>query len=156
MIIHLITIATTIIIAILIKNKRPLKLRFIILLLTNIIFIKLTFNSGRSWIPLLFIILFTGGILLIFIILSSIIPNQKSKKFKPKIKIIIFIIINIALREKLIRKETEILNQIKSFLTSGINIIWITTVILIYFLRSIIYINTEETPLRTIQCWKKN
>lgn len=134
------------------NSKNPIKIRLLILLSVSIIFSVLRTNTGNVWFPLLFFVLFTGGILIIFIILSSILPNEKALKRKmPKILIIWIIVWSLIERKKEIFFPRDH-NIIKGTLTSGIIFPFITLTILIYFFRSIRFNNREEYSIRSFQC----
>lgn len=138
-------------------TKNPIKTRFFILTLSSISFLLIKLETRNTWFPLLFFLLFNGGILLIFIILSSIIPNEKSIKIKT-LKLLTLISITIILYTISIKIQTQKsnFNQIKRFLTSTIRISLIIVLILLYFFNTARIIKIEESPIRSLLCWKKN
>ena len=133
------------------KSTNPVKVRTFILFLRIIIFFTIYFKSSQTWIPILILLLFIGGIIIIFIILSSILPNEKTIKIKNLYLIILPIFLAIILKESTF--PTEKLNtEIKSFLSTGINFYTILLLILIYFLASISILSVEQSPIRSISC----
>lgn len=135
------------------NSKNPIKTRFLILRIRFLMFISLKLQKGEVWFPLIFFLLFTGGILIIFMILSSISPNEKSYKMKiPKIAIIVIILLSTIPRVKEFPRRTNI-SQTKRILTSGIFYQIITIVILLYFFRSININKREGYSIRSFQCY---
>lgn len=133
------------------NSNNPIKARFFILTAAGAILFITRSNTGIVWIPLIFFILFTGGILIIFIILSSVLPNEKTIKIKySKVFTAITIILIWPLRKNL---ETNLISRrVKRFISSGINLIFIMRVIIIYFFISININSIERTSIRSIQC----
>lgn len=133
------------------NSNNPIKTRFSILISASCIFLFLKINSSTIWIPLIFFILFTGGILIIFIILSSVLPNEKTIKVKYS-KVVIILIILLSFSSIKINGIEGIHGQMKRFISSGLNLIVITLIILIYFFNAINLNSKEETPMRSLQC----
>lgn len=69
----------------LITCNNPVKIRLMLTTISFIIIVIIKEMSGMSWIPLILSMLFTGGILIMFIILSSITPNEPIKKNKKRL-----------------------------------------------------------------------
>jgi hypothetical protein len=136
-----------------VKSKNPIKTRFFILISAGLIFLVLKIETGIVWIPLIFFLLFTGGILLIFMILSSVLPNEKTIKIKfSKVRILVLALVAIIPRSFIRGGKEELESHIKRFLSSGTNIILITRIILLYFFNSIQINTTEEYSMRSLQC----
>lgn len=152
--IRLIIILTIYIIFIFYTISNPVKISIRLIFLRITIFNSIFLISGIRWFPLIFCLLFIGGILMIFLILSSLIPNEKIKKNKINknmmlISIIIAILINLNWKIKI----NEISwTQRKIFLINNLNIATITILILIYFLIFIILNIKEKVSLRIIRC----
>lgn len=136
---------------IIINSRNPIKTSFSILISASVIFFYVKITSGITWLPLIFFILFTGGILMIFIILSSVLPNEKTIKVKYSKRIRLTILITTLIVSKY-ESIPIIATQTKRFLTSGLNLILITAIILAYFFNSINLNSNEETPMRSLQC----
>lgn len=145
----LITAITFLIIA---NAKNPIKIRILILIGTSIIFLLIHLNTGNVWFPLIFFILFTGGILIIFIILASILPNEKVWKIKtPKTFITWFFLATlIGIQKNTVFKRNFI--DLKSILSSGVVFTLITLIILVYFFTSIRLNRAEQYSIRSFQC----
>lgn len=138
---------------VIIASSNPIKTRFYILISARIIFLLLKLNTGSTWMPLIFFILFAGGILVIFIILASVLPNEKIFKLKfNKVRVTMLILI-LLLTQRNNKYLTISRSQIKSFLTCSLNITLIITLILIYFFYSINLNTKEEYSIRSLQCW---
>lgn len=145
---------TLVISRMILATKNPVKIRTILVGLRIILFTIMTIYSGNTWFPLIFHLLFSGGILMIFIILSSIIPNEKTKKIKIKLLTTIILIIRyFNLRKRNIKISR--FQEIKIFLNNRININFIITLIIIYFITFLFILRKENLPIRTIKCYKK-
>lgn len=110
-------------------------------------------KTSIIWYPLLYFLIFIGGILLIFIILSSILPNEKNKiSIKSLIKFAFFLPIIFLL---LIKKESIILRvrikTTKAILDSRRRSLFLILAMLIYFFGAIILISEEEAPIRRVE-----
>lgn len=135
------------------NSKNPIKTRFLILGIRFLIFVSLKLQKGEVWFPLIFFLLFTGGILIMFMILSSISPNEKSYKMKiSKFAIIVIILVSVIPRMKEFPRRTNI-PQTKRILTSGVFYQIITIVILLYFFSSININKREGYSIRSFQCY---
>lgn len=60
--------------------KTPIKIMRFMVAARLIVFISAWYNAATSWLPLIYFLIFTGGITLLFIMVSSILPNEKSRK----------------------------------------------------------------------------
>lgn len=151
----IVRITIIIIILILINSNNPIKTRFIILSSSALIFLLVKTKTGQTWIPLIFFILFIGGILIVFIILSSILPNEKSIKIKIPKTFFLILITSIILEPIIITEKTNLSPEIKRFISTGYTLALIIRVILIYFFGSISINKNEDQSIRSIICWKK-
>lgn len=132
-----------------IKSGNPLKTRVSILGARIIIFTYIQWVSRGVWIPTLMILLFIGGIIIIFIILSSIIPNEKSIKSKGASFILFLTTLFILVGPQRASKEAMPI-EAKNFLIRGENFWVMTLIILIFFLASMRILSSEQTPMRTL------
>lgn len=129
----------------------PVKLTCILLLLSSAMFLCISLTQGPTWFPIIFFILFVGGILVMFIILSSTIPNEKASKFK--IKLMAFTIFSFILRRTPAYRFPLITQSKWAFLDSQIAVI-ITLIILVYFFSFLKIVSTKKTPMRKLNCYK--
>lgn len=129
-----------------ITSRNPLKISVWLILIRSIVFYVSHLIMGITWIPIILFLLFIGGILIIFIILSSLIPNEKSKKAKfIIIPMIIFFVCGITLT----KVSNSIINyELKWSIVRRINIIRLIIIVLIYFLRFIYIISVENIQIR--------
>lgn len=134
------------------NSNNPMKIRFSILLGSSIIFLLIKIKTGSVWIPLIFFILFTGGILMAFIILASILPNEKIMKLKTsKIFFLILIMTTLITYTKMLGVE-NIAPQIKSFISTSLTLFLIVSIILIYFFGSVNLNARREYSIRSVNC----
>lgn len=131
-------------------NKNPVKIRILLLIIVTILRIFIYKISRRRWFPLIFYMLFLGGILVMFLILSTIIPNEKIKKSKVKIWEIILIlrIIPFIIHQIRISNTTHIA-YLQNFLQRSYNTIFCTRIIIFYFLIFTVTLAIEKNRLRT-------
>lgn len=147
-------------------SKNPMKICLTIIAASLIVFAYIYILSGITWFPLIIYILFTGGILIIFIVVSSVRPNKKLDKepIKPMVIILMatLILITVDLRPREL-KEPQI-NQVKWFLNKKETLTGIIVLIIRYFASFITFLSKHSTSLRTILChlnanfvnWLKN
>lgn len=130
-------------------NTNPLRISIKLVIITLLLFTSITIQSSR-WYPIIIIILILGGILVIFTILSSLIPNEKINKEKKKIIILRLRVIYFSMIPKI--STTNVYKMNKSYLEE--TPIFIITIIfmLFYFFRFISIISQQEVPIRQFEC----
>lgn len=133
----------------------PVKVRITLLIVRIAIFLSLIIKRGESWFPILFSMLFIGGILIIFIILSSISPNEKSIKLL-FLSIPVIILIILTFQENKILENREIHKFPKRFLDSRSRFSFIILILILYFFSAIIILSKVETPMRRVLCCHEN
>lgn len=133
------------------KKENPISISIKLILVTINLFTIISISTRRVWFPLILIILLLGGILVIFTILSSLIPNEKIKKEKPSMIYCIFFRIPIIIKKS---ETTNIFKDNKTFIEERPTFIIILFIILFYFLRFVTIINKEDTPIRNFECLK--
>lgn len=141
--------------ALTLTSKNPLKIRVLILVTTIIIFLKIRIEAGRSWFSSIITILFAGGILIIFIILSSLQPNEKIEKLKFKIFIPLLIrllILELKLNNITKNEYNNNLNLKSFFISIGTAIIS-NMIIFLYFLVFIKVAEKEKNCIRGVTCY---
>lgn len=134
-------------------TKSPIKLCALLILSSRLNFLNLSIFTGIRIISLIFIIIFLGGIILIFIILCSILPNRVSRVKKDK-KALLFIFLTIS-RLMVISTPKNPQNtypMLKWFLESGNNTLIVTLIILLYFTLFNKTINDKQGRIRTLEC----
>lgn len=136
-------------------SPHPVKIRIRLVILRLVIFIFIYSKTSRSWYPILFFLIFIGGILMIFIILSSVLPNEKTKKRKLGITpIILIFMIRLELASKDFVRE-NIANAAKITLDSSNSIAFLIAAIIFYFFSTLKIVCKEERPLRSHFCCKE-
>lgn len=134
------------------KSSNPVKTRVAILALRITIFFQMRATTGASWIPILITILFIGGIIIMFIILSAVLPNEKRMRVKS------FFVLTLALTITTLEFGWGVTGRVraekyKRFLISGVNFWAMIILILTYFIARMSSLNSEETPIRTLYCY---
>lgn len=132
----------------------PVKIRIILLVLRIVIFFIIALESGIIWFPVLFALLFIGGILIIFIILSSILPNEKRLKIK-------IFMMSIPVAIYLSRTSGKIIDirisakVSKRFLRSRHTFYFLIIILILYFFCTIRMLCKNEIPMRSCICCEK-
>lgn len=141
-------IITTLVLAIS-TSLNPIKIIYLLITLRILTTIILTIQIATSWAPIIIFLIFIGGILISFIIIASMLPNEKSIKIKFVQAIIIvapfLLLINYTNNERIIF-------LIKSILASTTNLVIFIPLIICYFIVFIILISQTSAPLRTLEC----
>nr|YP_010535581.1 NADH dehydrogenase subunit 6 [Otobius lagophilus]UYB78389.1 NADH dehydrogenase subunit 6 [Otobius lagophilus]UYB78402.1 NADH dehydrogenase subunit 6 [Otobius lagophilus]UYL27142.1 NADH dehydrogenase subunit 6 [Otobius lagophilus] len=128
-------------------SSHPLSMIFILISMTILIAFIMIFTMKNLWFPLILILLILGGMLVLFIYVSSLTPNQKflSKKWMP-----LLLLLPMTLHMKnmphlsFLEKNIHQFNMDKSILL----IIFITIYLLITLLAIMKLINSSLSPLR--------
>lgn len=132
-----------------IKNTNPIKIRVTLVLIGALMFYYIKILTRQSWFPMIFYILFIGGILIIFIIVSSMLPNEPIKKNNYRKIIGILIVILIIGSTKNITITQELWSNVKNELLTNLNFIILTNMLIRYFVTFLILVSKEKIPLRT-------
>lgn len=131
-------------------RKNPIKSAIILIIIGVSIFSMSRLYTGKRWIPLVILILFTGGVLIVLIILSSIIPNRhpgKDLKILVKLRILIRIILLLIL----FNFETSNQNQsmLKQIIIRKNRIYLMTLMIIMYFAGFLMILSKDKISMRT-------
>lgn len=132
-------------------STNPVKTSITILISAIIRFLLIFLTRRKRWYPIIYFLIFIGGILVLFIILSSILPNEPIKNNKLKfmaILRILSIIIGINIKTENINSRI----QIKATLISRSRIYLLVGIILIYFFTFILILSKEKEVLRSFEC----
>lgn len=137
-------------------NARPLPLAFALFLCTLTRITLASFSRSSTWFPIVTLMLYLGGILVTFIVLCSLTPNQKIKKIKfPNIAAATIAIIVLYFAEKNLKLPEEPVSTVKTFLEEAPIFISAISIILLYFLRFSKVIGERWGPIRTLWCFQK-
>lgn len=131
------------------KGRNP------IIIATNILFIRLVSffiiktESSLSIFPSIFTLLFTGGILIIFMTLSSLIPNIEMKKIilLPFIYFYFFCFTN----EKFLFQNFSGTDFKANFV--GFSLLFLVFIILTYFFCFIFFLSKSKESIRSFFCY---
>lgn len=135
------------------STKNPVKIRVSLLIWSALIFSYIVVTGGSTWFPLILTLLFTGGILVIFIILSTFDPNTKAGKVKDasSLKIVIAgAICSIMLPQRGV--EWELQESAKIFFREAVTSVVLTALILTYFSVFLNLIRKEKTSIKIFNC----
>lgn len=136
-------------------TKNPVKMRIILLIIRILIFYTISFQSGIVWFPILFSLLFMGGILMMFIILSSVLPNEKRTKINMLPIAMTFMLIFNINREKILDSRIR-LKITKRFLRSNFRFYFLVLILILYFFSTITMLCKVEMPIRSVSCCEKS
>lgn len=129
------------------KTLNPVKIATIVALSGSIIFCYLRITKGTSWIYILILILFLGGIMIVFMIISSLAPNEPSLPSKSTFWISI-----VTLIAMITQVSRDGRRQMKWFAMSTQNIRFIVIMVLRYFVVFIWIVSMESCSMRTWSC----
>jgi len=130
------------------RSKTPVKLRIICIVLFFLIILLIWFDTGTSLGVLLMSMLFAGGVLIIFIILSSFNPNEKSTKIKIRARrliIIWFLSLHIS---NIFSPRIQLSLELKGMYQSHFSIGILMALIIFYFYVMNKIIKKEENSMR--------
>lgn len=127
----------------------PIKTIFLMMLISLCSILTLRLQITTSWGPIVIFLMFMGGILVRFIIIASILPNEKSIKIKFARRILLVIPLAFLTNYP----DTESVSFIiKTSIYSITNLTIFLPLICFYFLVFILLISQTSAPLRTIDC----
>lgn len=128
--------------------SNPVKMRVVALFLGRIILLMATKITGLIWINLVLFLLFMGGILVVFIIISSVAPNEAPIKIK-KFTLAPILLTTIYLVGRISLEQTGRVDQVKSILVERKFLTGIILIISIYFFLFINILSRKEISMRT-------
>lgn len=135
------------------NRKNPIKMCILLLTGARLNATARIISTGVSCISFILIIIFIGGIIIIFIILCSILPNQRGdespRKITPNTRVWLSLII---LSRRLTFQRVNKNSIIKTFIERNQNIIMIVTIITIYFIAFNKTIRSRKTRIRRLYC----
>lgn len=132
---------------IILTSINPVKIRLNILIFRILIFISIGKIRRRIWFPIIFLLLFVGGVIIIFIILSSLAPNEKSLKTHIKK---FFIYTTTIMPWIIYRDVNSKIHRLKWIIKSNSNIEILIIIILGYFFSFILIIRTDKLSIRSM------
>lgn len=132
-----------------IYNLNPMKIIYLLMCIGFNLFTLIYCLVGSSLFPVIILIIFIGGILIAFMIVTSILPNEPLKKNTASnitaIRLLLIVVFIVAPNQAATYKY-------KSIFLRNINTIIIVIIILAYFIGFIYLIYTTKITLRTFFC----
>lgn len=129
--------------------KSPIKMIGILIQARAWIFVCIWMWTSSSWMPIIFFLIFMGGIIILFIMVSSILPNEKSEKIK---YIIIFVLPLTFVIELSKTIRVRNLLDFKWFSQMYTNLYFLCLIILLYFFAFIYIISSNFTRINREGC----
>lgn len=123
----------------------PVKLTIILMIYSSIITLRLWHMTAATWFPLIFYILFIGGILIMFIILSSGIPNEKAMKLKIELLLVTAIA---TIRTFFPRSTTVDIATAKRELMTQHSFTLLAAILVLYFFFFLKIVSRKKYPAR--------
>lgn len=133
-------------------SDRPVKLRILMIFIRIYLFLTVIKRTGNVWFPMMYTLLVVGGIVLMFIILSSVLPNRTIKKEKYKVRITFIWIMSCyvySLQRRSISTEIAIIKQV---LSAHQNMVVMMTLIILYFLSFIYVLSRKKERIQAVVC----
>lgn len=131
----------------------PVKLRATLIVVRSLLFLEIYVAGSRMWIAGIFIIIFIGGIIVIFIIVTSLLPNEKNLKVKRLLLLSCSLIV-------LIGRVTFTDLQVENYVNQRSKIVFFSNerfevliiVIILYFFSFLMIVTKETSTLRSRVC----
>nr|ATD52983.1 NADH dehydrogenase subunit 6 [Exitianus sp. EMHAU-2015-Zz05232005] len=94
--------------------KTPMSMGVMLLIQTMMSTLIISKMMNSSWIPMIMFLMFIGGLLILFMYMSSIASNEK---FTPNIKILMILMVMLILPTEEIMNEFQMQNSMEMFLS---------------------------------------
>lgn len=136
-----------------VRSVNPVKMRITLIIIARILIGKLYLLKGIAWFSCIIYLLFVGGILMMFIILSSLMPNQKPKKIK-KFSLFIKTIISALILfwpPEHQRWGLNLMWQLRNNVAIGLALALVSA----YFFFFIFLISKRKSSIKSTQCFYK-
>lgn len=134
--------------AFMINVKNPVKMSITVLASGSAILLLSCSITGIIWINLILFLLFIGGILVVFIIISSVTPNERGGKVK-RLLFLPYFMIGLCFTPYLWTEGAQTSTHIKSVLIETRFLMMMVIVISLYFFIFIKILARREIRLRT-------
>nr|YP_009228542.1 NADH dehydrogenase subunit 6 [Phyllocoptes taishanensis]ALK03805.1 NADH dehydrogenase subunit 6 [Phyllocoptes taishanensis] len=124
----------------------PMKLAVNLLIMSVLLMTLLSMKMGLSWLSLVYVMLFTGGILMMFMILSSFLPNEKSTKLNVStLALAIPFMVSI---QNLDPSDILPTTTMKWVLEASSTSISLMAIMLLYFVAFLENVSSDKLPMR--------
>ena len=131
--------------------KNLLKLSLTLLMVSSLIFFRIALICGSTWMPTIFFLLFMGGILVLFILISSILPNERMNKSYLSKSVLMVGTVWVFLDSQSV-DASRFSETLKTLLESSNNLSWAVILMGRYFMVLLLSLCKKERPLRTYLC----
>lgn len=136
-------------------GKRPIKLNVILFAVSTFLIVRMAKASGNVLMPMIIYLIFIGGILMAFMIISAITPSAKIRKMRLR-KTLALILVSILIWRagKKIERSTRSVDEIFRYKTTIIYLPMIGVMmatLIIYFFSIISIVARERRNLRTFR-----
>lgn len=150
----IIVLIVTLSLFLLVTAVNPVKICASLILARVGLFTYIFCKNSSIWIRAIFFIIFIGGIIIMFIILTSLIPNEKNLKVRKKLTSILILSARfVSLRSSIAQVEIISTQQIKVIFFSNESFETLILAILLYFLVFVYILSKESSSLRSFSCY---
>lgn len=125
----------------------PVKMGFLLIFFRLLNFFVIFFSSGGSWFPLIFTLLFIGGVMVLFMVISSLFSNEKTDNYSFILISFAFLLIRFLMFSFCQFVVFGLENKI--FITVGFNFSFMVSLVLGYFFLFLFFISFEKASLRS-------
>lgn len=144
----MIEILTIVFAGLIVNMRNPVKIGMMVITLRALILRSTVKITGEVWIRVVIFLLFMGGILVVFIVVSALAPNENPKKIK-KINLLIALIVSSLLSFSgvgtVVKTRREV---IKTSVVSRWFLRMVLILMSLYFFIFLIVINKDRMSLR--------
>lgn len=126
----------------------PVKIGFLLIIFSVSNFFVMFFSLGSSWFPLIFSLLFIGGVIVLLMVISSLFSNEKTDNYSLFfifLTFLFFIIFFVPFFSRMFVYAQDF----KVFLYSGFNFMFMVLLVLGYFFLFLFFISFEKASLRS-------
>lgn len=131
-------------------SNRPIKSAILLFLSCVSFFFSLWVSLGSCWFSLIFRILFLGGVIVVILVLSSLMPNEKVEKFSLFLFVFSFFYFFLSVLFFNYRGFSTFFSQICFF--RGFNFLFLTFLVTCYFFSFLFVLTFDKGPLRSFFC----
>lgn len=131
----------------------PVKLALSLIVVRMMLFLEVYIFNSRVWMASIYIIIFVGGIIVMFMIMVSLLPNEKNLKMGKLILISFLVVLPLSrglLRD--VQMENCLNHTSKVIFFSNERFETLIIVILLYFFSFLAILSKETSTLRSSVC----
>nr|WIL10303.1 NADH dehydrogenase subunit 6 [Nothopoda sp.] len=134
------------------SNFNPMKMAWKMMMIMTLMTFMIYIYSMKSFLPLITNMIMIGGILMIYIMMMSMLPNQKMKSWsvtKMKFIFFYFILFYMSMSFKPLAKILNVM-EIKLIMYNNYQFYFLMMMMIIYFIMNLILLESEKTSLRSM------